>query len=250
MFKLDNLELDYEPYPIGMIKPVLDPALYQEMVANYPPLDLFKFMPIFGKKYSLSDKWNPREYKDFIESNPVWRDFYRYVKSDDFIFSIIDAVKSKDIDLGINRKTQRLSARWIKLLSNVAKARLPMTNPSIYSRFEFSVLPANGGLVVPHTDAPSKFITLVVSMIGPGEWNQKYDGGTEILKPKDITKSYNFYNKQIPYEEVDTVKAFKFEPNQAVIFIKTYNSLHGVREMNGPDDMMRRSLTINLATTT
>ncbi len=247
MFKLDNLEIDYEPYPIGIITPLIEDTLYQDLVASYPPLELFKFMPVFGNKYSLSDKWNPKQYKDFIANTPIWREFYRYVKSDAFIYSIIDTIKSHGIDLGISQNKQRLSARWLKMLGNVARGRLPMTNPSLYSRFEFSILPADGGIVMPHTDAPSKFITLVISIIGEGEWKQEYNGGTEVLKPKDVTKTYNYYNKQIAYDEVDTINAFPFEPNQAVIFVKTYNSLHGVRQMTGPKDVFRRTLTINLA---
>ena len=36
------------------------------------------------------------------------------------------------------------------------------------------------------------------------------------------------------------------EPNQAVLFVKTFNSLHCVRPMTGPAEAMRRTLTVNL----
>ena len=35
---------------------------------------------------------------------------------------------------------------------------------SLEARFEFSALPADGGNIVPHTDAPTKIVTMVVSM--------------------------------------------------------------------------------------
>ena len=53
----------------------------------------------------------------------------------------------------------------------------------------------------------------------------------------------------IPQNEnfVVVLDTFAFEPNQAVIFVKTFNSLHSVRPMTAPDrERMRRSLTINI----
>lgn len=246
MFLLNNLEMDYEPYPIGIIKPVIEEGLYRELLASYPPLELFQHMQRFGEKYSLSDKWNPKNYYDFVRRTPAWREVFDYIKSDDFIYSVADLLRARGIDLGFTRKSQRFGNRLGKAALNLVRGRMPITDAPIVSRFEFSVLPADGGIVIPHTDAPRKLITLVFSMADEDEWDIKAGGGTEVLVPKDVARSYNFYNAQIPYDEVETRKVFEFEPNQAVVFIKTYNSLHGVRKMAGPKDMFRRTLTINL----
>src|SRR5256885_897092 len=61
--------------------------------------------------------------------------------------------------------------------------------PVLSARFEFSMLPANGGFIRPHTDSPHKIITLVVAMLNEGEWNPEFGGGTEVLRPRDITKN-------------------------------------------------------------
>nr|NIS42923.1 hypothetical protein [Desulfuromonadales bacterium] len=85
-------------------------------------------------------------------------------------------------------------------------------------------------------------------MVGEGEWNPEFGGGTEVMRPKDISKNYNFLNAQLSFEEVEKIKVFDFKPNQLVIFVKTFNSLHGVRPMTGHgSDLLRRTLTINIA---
>jgi hypothetical protein len=243
---LSNLRLAYEPYPIGVITPILDEGLYQELVRTFPPIELFKFMPEYGNKYSLSEHNNGKLYAAYLAENSAWRDLHRYVKSDDFVFGILDSLKAEKIDLGIKRKDQQLGQRLKRIFRNVRNGRLPVTTSPIYSRFEFSVLPAKDGIVIPHTDAPKKFITLVVTMTTPGEWNPAWGGGTDILKPKDPSENYNYFNRDLPYEECETLRTVEFLPNQAMLFLKTFNSLHGVKQMTGPEGSLRRTLTINI----
>jgi len=243
---LSNLQLTYEPYPIGVIMPVFEQGVYQELLQTFPPLELFKFMPEHGNKYSLSERNNGKFYSDYIAKNSAWRELHRYVKSDEFVFGIIDSLRQGKIDLGIKRKDQKFGQRLKKLVRNVRAGRLPVTTSPIYSRFEFSVLPADGGVVTPHTDAPKKFITLVVTMTAPGEWNTAWGGGTDILKPKDPSENFNYFNRDLPYEQCDTLRTVEFLPNQAMLFLKTFNSLHGVKAMSGPSGALRRTLTINI----
>jgi hypothetical protein len=83
-------------------------------------------------------------------------------------------------------------------------------------------------------------------MTTPGEWNPAWGGGTDILKPKDPSESYNYFNRDLPYEACETLRTVEFLPNQAMLFLKTFNSLHGVKQMNGPEGSLRRTLTINI----
>ena len=90
-------------------------------------------------------------------------------------------------------------------------------------------------------------ITLVAAIVEDGEWDPAHGGGTEVMKPKDPAKTYNFLNKQLEFDEVETLKTFDFNPNQVVLFVKTFNSLHCVRPMTGNGSQaMRRTLTINI----
>jgi len=242
--RLENLVVHYEPFPIGVVTPTFDPGLYAEMLGNFPPIELFEFLPRFGKKYSLSEFRNPKAYADFVGSSPLWREVHRYFKSGDFIYGVLDALRERNVDLGIRRRDQKVSRRLRKLVTSVGRG-LPSTDLPISARFEFSALPANGGIVIPHTDAVKKFVTIVFSMVGEGEWDESWGGGTDILKTRDPAKSFNFLNKQVPYEETDTLTTVHFRPNQSMLFVKTFNSLHGVKEMRGPEGVLRRTLTVN-----
>jgi len=87
----------------------------------------------------------------------------------------------------------------------------------------------------------------VVAMLEKGEWNPAFGGGTDVLRPKDITNNFNFKNNYLEFDEVETLTTFEYQPNQCVIFIKTFNSLHAVRPMTAQDgQLMRKTLTINI----
>ena len=245
-FNYNNLKLRYDPFPIGLAKPVLAEDTYRELVAAYPPIDLFKYIPKIGKKYSLSEKFNGNRYEEFIRSNAPWRAFHKWTKSEDFIRSLLAALRERNIELGYDKKVST-GKKLKRALKSLSKLHLPVPEERLKTRFEFSMLPADGGSVIPHTDGPGKIITLVVSMIDEGEWDPAFGGGTEINRPKDVTKTYNELNRQLDFDEVETLDCFDFTPNQAVVFIKTFNSWHSVRPMTGAGSKaLRKTLTINV----
>lgn len=245
-FLYDHLSFRYEPFPIGIAKPLMDEALYRELVESYPPQEIFAYLPKVGHKYSLSEKYNGREYQTFIRSSPAWRDLHGWIKSDGFIVGVMSALKTRYIDLG-HDKPKSAAQRTFKLIKNVARGRLRPGSARLSTRFEFSMLPADGGHIVPHTDLPSKVVTLIVSMVGEGEWDQTFGGGTDVNQPKDVRHSFNQLNRQAPFEDMEVLGTYEFTPNQAVVFVKTFNSWHSVRPMTGHgSSAMRKTLTINI----
>lgn len=242
--RLSDIDMTYAPYPFGVIAPVFDEGLYAELLATFPPIGLFKFHERFGAKYSLSEKSNRRDYEAFIAANPAWRDVHAYVKSENFVFSVLEALRERDVDLGLDRAQQSRGRRLKAALKSALRGRIPSVERPLYSRFEFSALPADGGVVIPHTDSPGKYVTIVFSMTKPDDWSEPWGGGTDILAPKRVEKSFNLVNAQVPYEETETVATVPYRANQAMIFVKTHNSLHGVRRMTGPQGAFRRTLTV------
>lgn len=245
---LDHCDLRYEPFPIGVVRPAMDPGRYAELVNRFPPLDLFRNYDYMGKpgsKLTLSEKEDPRTYERFIRADPLWREFHSYVKSDDFIFSVVDLLARHHIDLGLRRiSPSRL--RW-KRLRSALEGRLATAAPRLATRFEFSALAASGGCVLPHTDAPNKLITLVLSMVRPGEWNPSWGGGTDVNRPKDFRHAYNQMNEVADFGDMEILHTYDFAPNQTLLFVKTFNSWHSVRPIRGTaSDPYRRSLTINI----
>jgi hypothetical protein len=46
---------------------------------------------------------------------------------------------------------------------------------------------------------------------------------------------------------MEVLETFEFLPNTGVVFVKTFNSWHSVRPIQGPSDgTMRRNLVINI----
>lgn len=240
-FNYKNAQFDYEPYPICYIPNFLPADDYKALSESYPSLDLFRFMLNLGNKYSLAQVNNQKQYYKFLNSNQKWKEFYDTVKSKIYVDELLDFLKSRDIDLGFKDfKYISKMKKYRGLISRLAD------RDEIGSRFEFSVMKANGGHILPHTDGPKKYITVVLSMIQPDEWQPAWGGGTDVVLPKRREKIYNFVNKQSRFEDMEVIKTFPFVPNQAVIFIKTYNSWHSVLPMTGPESANRKTLTINI----
>jgi len=249
LLSFDNMAFRYEPYPIGVASKVIDPSYYDELVENYPPIDLFKFMPKFGQKYTLSQKFNAEKYHDYIAKHPCWKKFHAWIKTEGFIDHVEKMLLEHGIDLGLDQYRIEGAKKLRKNWKDMRKGRLPRRDPHLRTRFEFSMLPAGGGSVIPHTDTPRKIITLIVSMIREGEWDPSFGGGTDVNRPKDPRKYFNRLNKMLDFDEVEVLDTFEYNPNQCVVFVKTFNSLHSVQPMTGSgSDAMRKTLTINIET--
>jgi hypothetical protein len=247
MFSFADAEFRYEPYPIGIMRPVMDQALYDELVRSYPPLDLFTHLTKVGHKYVLSEKFNAENYHRFIEETPIWRRLRDWIKSDAFIGAVDVMLRDNFIDVGLSRTdfstVKKLRRGW----RDVRRGHFPRIPPGLRARFEFSMLPADGGYILPHTDTPKKLITLIVSTLAEDEWDPAFGGGTEVNRPRDRRHAYNWLNANVPFEEAERLDTFEFAPNQCIVFVKTFNSLHCVRPMTGKGSTaMRRTLTINI----
>jgi len=225
----------------------MEPAVYQELVDSYPDKELFAYIPKLGKKYSLSERFNPKQYREFIRNSQPWKELHQWIKSDQFIIGVLDALKAQHIELGYDPSMSQ-GKRLKRLLTNFSRKRSQGNSARLKARFEFSMLPADGGHILPHTDAPAKIITLIVSMLNEGEWNPAFGGGTDVNRPKRVEDYFNRINRQAQFEDMgEIIDTYEFTPNQAVIFIKTFNSWHSVRPMQGHgSSAMRKTLTINI----
>lgn len=246
MFSFDNARFHYDPYPIGLISPAIAGDFYQSLVDSFPPLELFHFLPQAGRKYVLSEKFNSGNFRKFIGQNALWQELHGWIKSQAFVNQIDTMLRAHHIDLGLERTHLVTDGALGWRLGELAKGRWPQGDDALQTRFEFSMLPADGGYVIPHTDTPRKIITLVVFMVNENEWDERHGGGLEVDRMQDNRLAFNWLNEQVAFEDVECVRTLEFKPNQCVVFVKTFNSLHSVRPMSGNRDAMRRSITINI----
>lgn len=246
LLDFQNLNFRYEPFPIGLAAPVMSDADYARLMDHFPKPEMFQRLDELGKKFGLSEKYNGDKYRQFIKVDPFWREFHAWVKSPEFLETVLDALADRHIKLGV---TPRLTLRkYATRIRNAVRDGRPIRLPrKLRARFEFSMLPADGGHILPHTDSPGKIITIVVSMCRPGEWNEGWGGGTDVNRARDSALQFNYLNRQARFEDMEVLDTFEFRPNQAVVFVKTFNSWHSVRPMTATgSDLMRKTLTINI----
>jgi hypothetical protein len=250
-FNFQNFVFDYEPYPIGVSRGFVEPDFYRRMVESFPPIELFADFPD-GKshKKALAELYRPDVYHKFLRETPVYLDFYKYIKSPKFIHDVLGCFENNNIRLGLEKS--KITSSTLPLLGPIfhklekVKRRL-RRKKGLSARFEFSALPSNGGSIRPHTDAPQKLITLVLSILKEGDWNPAWKGGTEVLRPKDSRKSYNYLNAYLDFDECETLRTMEYVPNQCILFLKTFNSLHCVAPIQGSGEVVyRKTLTINI----
>lgn len=244
-FSLENLKLRYEPFPIGIAKPVMGDSAYIGYLDAYPPLELFAYFPKVGHKYCLSEKHGPDKYRAWIRDHACWKDFHRWVKSADFIYGTLNELARHHIELGYKRRS--VGKQAYRRLRHLLRGKWWKGEDRLSARFEFSMLPADGGSVMPHTDNPGKIVTMVLSMARPGEWDPAFGGGTEVNRHRRPELGFNWVNGKADFEDMEELDVYRFEPNQCVVFVKTFNSWHCVRPMRGHgSSAMRRTLTINI----
>lgn len=245
MLNFDNIRFDYDPYPIGLARRALAPGFYEELIDTFPDDRIFVSKDFNGVKYSLSQLNNKSGYYDHLRKHGVWSRFYRYIKSEGFIADTLTMLKANKVDLRLANTAFR--ERAIKRFRAFKKGSPQPHFPKLRSRFEFSSMPITGGSIRPHTDHPSKVVTMVIPILRENEWQEEYGGGTSVVWPKDRSRSFNLANSYLDFDEVDCLRTYPFEPNQCLVFVKTYNSWHAVWPMTGNDpSILRRTLTINI----
>lgn len=248
MLNFDDLEFFYEPFPIGRARNVVAPDIYREMLASFPPVELFNhYLKLKDDKFYLNEVKTRAKYLDWIDRHPVWKEFHRWIKSEAFPHYIFGVLNRHHIELGIPRKRPGLYREVRQVASDIRYGRYPRFWRKPYVRFEFSAMKADGGYIRPHTDAPDKIVTLVLSMVGEGEWKTEWGGGLEVDRVAERRMIFNHVNHFVDFSDVEPVRTFEFVPNQCVVFVKTHNSYHCVRPLrNSGSTLLRKTLTINI----
>ncbi len=255
MFDFSAAKFRYTPYPIGWAPDVLPDDLYRELANSYPELNQMFKRKSLGNKYILTE-FDGKSYYDIVSTHPAWRKLYDFIKSPSFVEIMLSFLKEKGINLGLGGikivSDNFFESQWdknIKRIKRVTQRTFTIQNNSHFqltSRFEFGAFPGNGGSQYPHTDAPRKTVSLVLSMTKEGEWSPEWGGGTAVVWPKDEKKTFNYLNDYMGFEEVNVLEEFQFLPNSCVIFVKTFNSWHAVMPIRAPEKVIRKSLIINI----
>ncbi len=259
MLCLENFEYSYRPFPVGVARPFIEPALYLDLAASYPAPETF--MPFrtdstgMYDKFSLSARNKGRALAAFLDANPAWGTLYRYFYSGEFIDSVLDHLEERNIQV-VRRRSARLARAFNRFAPGLSDGRVPGAERLLYSmprklggissKVEFSALPGRDGGLMPHTDATGKLVTLVIAFPEEGEWQSDFGGGTSMVEPEDERLYFNRFNRTLPFDQVRVLRVVEYQSNQAMLFVKTFNSWHAVMPTTGPVDRWRKTLTVNI----
>ena len=125
MLNYNKVEMRYEPYPLAVLRPALDAAQYDLLADNFPDESLFGTLPKFPYKLSLSEKWNPANYRKFLRENKPWNAFHSWIKSDEFIRQTVEFLSSNHVELPLQDAFESSSQRLRRAARALKRGYLP-----------------------------------------------------------------------------------------------------------------------------
>lgn len=204
MLNLSQLVALDHPFQMGTATEVFEPAFYEELVQTFPPVVLAQRTGTisYGLKYSISPEHEAKQFYGFLKTAPAWQRFHDQVAT----------------------------GEWLN--------RFALPDALYFIRFEFSFLPWENGVLLPHRDAPPKILALVLPMTL--EYEPEWGGSTEMLEANCPVGDH-----LEPFDKFDIAFSAPFKPRSANFLVRSNNSWHGVR-CHGPKDKYRKSITLNL----
>jgi len=249
MINIDNISFNFDPFPYGVAKNIFSKIHYSELVKNFPKIsDMSRIeekdnLTLKFNKFALSSRNNPVKFNSVINKNNTYKDFCNYLLSEQFKNYLINILKKNNVDFGINTNST-IKKKIKKILTYIFPFSILKPTQEIDIVVEFSSIPSNGGFLKPHTDGQHKLASIVIPIVD-NDWKKEFNGGTNLLRPLDETKTYNLLNNTYEFEECFIVKTIDFDPNQFLIFLKTYNSFHSVGPLkSNVSNHYRNSITL------
>jgi hypothetical protein len=93
-FNYQNFKFDYEPYPLGVAREFVEPEFYRRLVESFPSIELFDtFFDVGSNKKVLAELYRPDTYHRFIRESPAYLEFYKYIKSSEFIHDVLNVLR-------------------------------------------------------------------------------------------------------------------------------------------------------------
>ena len=191
-----------KPYPYINPQGLLTEEGYQALLDNMPDISLFEKK--FGYERIAGQKPHDRyslEYTSDTEVPRPWKEFIEELCSDDYRLTLARLYEARKINL----------------------------------RFHWHYTP-NGCSVSPHTDSVREHGSQLFYFNREGEWDPAWGGDTLVL---DDGGRMEFASAPALEDFAGEIAA-KSIGNYSLIFQRTKHSWHAVREINCPEDKLRR----------
>ena len=232
--------------------------LYQDLLVNFPLVS--------EKKVSTKILKNQKNNKFVINNEmPIYEELIQQniamKKLNDIIFSqnFIDSMYKRLFFKFIISKYKNINDLFKLLKKPKLYEHMVNLNKLIYQQIkvtiEYSYI-LNSGKIVPHTDNPTKLLSLMVYFPDYQNKNNKLYEKEEKLgtifwksKKKNFSNTHQFDDLEKKFiDDKSNKKIFqtKFKKNHLYGFIKNENSWHSVDKIDMYDGYIRKSININL----
>lgn len=190
------------PYPWRAFAGPLSDDAFRRLHAELPPVSMFK--PVFGKTRRYGQQSHDRyvlEYEPGLALPPSWQEFVAELQGPDYRKWLAQAVGSNAFEL----------------------------------RFHWHYTPA-GASVSPHCDAKDKLGSHIFYFNTEADWDPSWGGDTVVL---DDGGRFS-YDSAPAFEDFDSADVADSLGNRSLLFVRSGNSWHGVREIRCPEGALRK----------
>ncbi len=253
--KLKKIEELNKEVPLFLIDNYFDLKLYQELNSTYPTKYILeKIRSSNSKSASLNftNKNDENFLKKFLSHNNSWKNICDYYLSDKFKFDVREFINKISLPFE-NRRIKNFNINNTKTTINFTCSK-------------------SGFQLEPHTDAKQKIISLII-YFPENNWNKEWTAGTQFYKPNNLSLAKKFVKKMsfgrlerlipfclLPLRNTHIIKGHEnefhnafskykyinYSSNKLVGFIKTNYTFHSVPEIKCAEEVLRKTLLINL----
>jgi len=230
-----------DPFCFFQVDDYLPPDLYRALLESYPDDSNYRFNS--EGKMGFRSSEDPEAIGAYCDAHPEWRRLIDFFGSDAFLADL-RATFTKPL-----AQARGLAGRrpWLNCTSRKAPdnpLRYQLQEP-VKTTFQFSMLPRDA-VVVPHSDAPRKLVSLLLYFRDP-DWQDAWGGGTEFYAPLDPERARRWgATDRIPFEQFKTIGSTGFAGNRLAGFVRCASSYHGVPPLACPPGRTRKALLINV----
>jgi hypothetical protein len=230
-----------DPFCFFSVDDYLPADLYQALLASYPDESNYRFNS--EGKMGFRSSEDPVAIDRYCDAHPEWRRLIDFFGSDEFLADLRETFARPLVQA----RGWAGHRPWL----NCTKRKAP-ANPLRYllqepvkTTVQFSMLPRDA-VVVPHSDAPRKLVSLLLYFREPS-WQDAWGGGTEFYLPLDPERARGWgATERIPFEEFKTIGSTPFVANRLAGFVRCARSYHGVPALSCPPGTTRKALLINV----
>jgi hypothetical protein len=234
-------EVRIDPCCFFCIDDYLPDDFYQVLRETFP--DESTYEKDDSKKMGFRSSVESDPFDTFCDANPAWRQLIDFFSSEEFSADVRKALAPALLDArGIAERRPWLDCTQRAIPNN--PLRYFFQEPT-RTTFQISLLPRDG-VVVPHTDAPRKLVSLLL-YFRDLDWEDSYGGATEFYTPLDPDAARGWApTDRIPFEQFKVIGTAGFKRNRLSGFVRSDASFHGVPPITCPPGMARRALLINI----